>query len=847
MIDVVPSRRAGGGLARLVSAIVVAFGKETLLEECLAQARPRARARRRRDGARRRRERRAVAVPARARGAPLAVAGRATDARVRRRRRAPGSRRRAASGSRSSTTTALVEPDALAELLAAGERDAGDVGSVAAQVLFADRPGHDQLGRARGRRARRRARAAAREPRGRGRHRAGRGLRRRAPPSASTGGRCSTRVGGLDASFFAYLEDADLAWRARMAGWRCLLAPRAVGLHQHSSTLGHGSSAQALPRRPQPRAHARQERDRRGSCAAGSRRIVALRPALRRATRPSTSTDARAARPAGSAASPSGARYRAAGAAGRRERRSPLPPVAGRLGRALRREPRLPPGRSARAMTLRRRSDHPIVFEQPRRLTDVDSWHEHIPFAFFAVAVAAARGVLVELGTWKGDSYCAFCQAVQALELADALLRRRHLGGRRAHRARTAPRCSRSCEPTTTRSTARSRRSLQQTFDEAAPGVRRRLDRPAPHRRLSHGYEAVAHDVETWLPKLSDRGRRSCSTTRTSARADSASGGCGTSSSARYRGFAFTHGHGLGVLAVGSEVDARVRRVPGARATRTARVAFFAALGSRIAALGATRRDRGRGRRELAATQARGGEPRRRARELDGPRTPRGEQRARPSRTAARRSRAAPGRARRGARREANGCGSSATGSSCRSASARPTSSGVIDSLSWRLTAPLRTREARAPRGARRAAAAGRRMAATARRDARDRASLAGRAGPPPAELTLPAARLGRHARLRHRPAVARPRRRVGPRARPTRTGSSASPTTARRARATLDVPRARSPATRRSTIVLAEANRGHRRGDEPRARGGRRASSSRSSTTTTSSTRTRCSSASGC
>ena len=53
-------------------------------------------------------------------------------------------------------------------------------------------------------------------------------------------------LGGLDASFFAYLEDADLAWRARMAGWRCVLAPRAVALHHHSATLGHGSDAKYL-------------------------------------------------------------------------------------------------------------------------------------------------------------------------------------------------------------------------------------------------------------------------------------------------------------------------------------------------------------------------------------------------------------------------------------------------------------------------------------------------------------------------------------------------------------------------------------------------------------------------
>jgi GT2 family glycosyltransferase len=49
-------------------------------------------------------------------------------------------------------------------------------------------------------------------------------------------------VGGFDVSFYAYLEDADLAWRARMAGWRAVYAPRAVVYHEHSATLRHGSA-----------------------------------------------------------------------------------------------------------------------------------------------------------------------------------------------------------------------------------------------------------------------------------------------------------------------------------------------------------------------------------------------------------------------------------------------------------------------------------------------------------------------------------------------------------------------------------------------------------------------------
>jgi len=35
----------------------------------------------------------------------------------------------------------------------------------------------------------------------------------------------------FDAGFFAYYEDADLAWRAQLRGWRCLHASRAVAIH----------------------------------------------------------------------------------------------------------------------------------------------------------------------------------------------------------------------------------------------------------------------------------------------------------------------------------------------------------------------------------------------------------------------------------------------------------------------------------------------------------------------------------------------------------------------------------------------------------------------------------------
>lgn len=50
-----------------------------------------------------------------------------------------------------------------------------------------------------------------------------------------------TDIGLFDEVFFAYLEDVDLAWRARRAGWRCLYVPQARVLHHHSATAKEGS------------------------------------------------------------------------------------------------------------------------------------------------------------------------------------------------------------------------------------------------------------------------------------------------------------------------------------------------------------------------------------------------------------------------------------------------------------------------------------------------------------------------------------------------------------------------------------------------------------------------------
>jgi GT2 family glycosyltransferase len=45
-------------------------------------------------------------------------------------------------------------------------------------------------------------------------------------------------VGTFDARFFLYAEDADLAWRGRLRGWRYRYVPTSVVWHEHSATTG---------------------------------------------------------------------------------------------------------------------------------------------------------------------------------------------------------------------------------------------------------------------------------------------------------------------------------------------------------------------------------------------------------------------------------------------------------------------------------------------------------------------------------------------------------------------------------------------------------------------------------
>ena len=222
---------------------------------------------------------------------------------------------------------------------------------------------------------------------------------------------------------------------------------------------------------------------------------------------------------------------------------------------------------------------HPICLAVPRRLTALRSWHEHIPFAMLLVDLLRPR-VLVELGVHAGDSYCAFCQTVQGLSLdtrcygvdtwqVDARSGSYEAGVLDDLRAHHDPLYGSFSI------------LIRSTFDDAlgrfADGTIGLL-----HIDGDHSHEAVKHDFESWLPKMSAEGVVLLHDTNGRER-DFGIRRFWDEIEGQYRSFEFPHGHGLGVLAVGDVRSPELGAMFDARPddAETIRV-FFAQLGHRV-------------------------------------------------------------------------------------------------------------------------------------------------------------------------------------------------------------------------------------------------------------------------
>ena len=197
----------------------------------------------------------------------------------------------------------------------------------------------------------------------------------------------------------------------------------------------------------------------------------------------------------------------------------------------------------------------PVIFNKPGNFP-ASAWTEHIPFAFWIMDALKPK-LFVELGTHYGLSYFSFCQAVEKALLktscyaVDTWAGDAHAG---FYDNTVFDFVQKTNEPYRHFSTL-----CRQTFDEAiALFDNHSID--LLHIDGLHTYEAVKHDFDNWLPKLSQKAVVIFHDTHVMDR------GFGVYQlwqelKTQYPFFEFPHGFGLGVLGVGKTIPKKTARL----------------------------------------------------------------------------------------------------------------------------------------------------------------------------------------------------------------------------------------------------------------------------------------------
>ena len=186
---------------------------------------------------------------------------------------------------------------------------------------------------------------------------------------------------------------------------------------------------------------------------------------------------------------------------------------------------------------------------EPDRLVDPSAWYGHIPFAFWIVSLLKPK-IVLELGTQNGISYSSFCKSIKKNNLSTTAYAVDTWEGD-PHAGFYGEETYLNFKDYHDQHYSQFSTLLRMTFDEA---VHQFSDQSIDLLHIDglHTYEAVKHDFETWLPKLSKRAVVLFHDT------------CVYENNfgvyqlweelvAEYPGFNFTHSHGLGVLLVGRE------------------------------------------------------------------------------------------------------------------------------------------------------------------------------------------------------------------------------------------------------------------------------------------------------
>src|SRR5689334_12993477 len=146
--------------------------------------------------------------------------------------------------------------------------------------------------------------------------------------------------------------------------------------------------------------------------------------------------------------------------------------------------------------------NHPVCLSYPLRLSPT-TWAGHIPFAMLVVDLLRPR-LIVELGTFSGTSYCAFCQSVKEVGLeARAYAIDSWEGDPQS--GYYGPEILADLKQHHDPLYGQFSTLIQSTFDDALHHfLEGTID--LLHIDGFHTYDVVKRDFNNWLPKMSHRG-----------------------------------------------------------------------------------------------------------------------------------------------------------------------------------------------------------------------------------------------------------------------------------------------------------------------------------------------------
>jgi hypothetical protein len=192
------------------------------------------------------------------------------------------------------------------------------------------------------------------------------------------------------------------------------------------------------------------------------------------------------------------------------------------------------------------------LFWTPSRLDKDSSWWGHVPFAHWLVSICKPR-ILVELGTEKGVSYSAFCDAIvksyifkAELFAVDTWKGDNHTGSYDDSVYQELYEFNDTHYPIFSK-------LLRMTFDEAHDLF---FDHTIDILHIDgyHTYDAVKHDFDHWRLKLSDRAVVLFHDTNIRNKKDFGVWKFFEELEKEFPTFNFLHSYGLGVVVIGSNV-----------------------------------------------------------------------------------------------------------------------------------------------------------------------------------------------------------------------------------------------------------------------------------------------------